>query len=85
MRNEKAGDGNRTHMTSLEGWGYTFISTCNSNNLQNCQFRRAAHNTALSLQSDRIDPDLQALIEAWPNLPQAICIGILAIIKVYEQ
>jgi hypothetical protein len=32
-------------------------------------------------KSDAIDPSLQELIDAWPNLPQTIKAGILALVQ----
>jgi len=44
-------------------------------------FRRAAESAAFPLSNDPIDPDLQAIIDAWPTLPEAIKVGILAMVK----
>ena len=40
-----------------------------------------AESDALSKDSDPIDADLAALIDAWPTLPQSIKAGILAVIR----
>ena len=39
---------------------------------------------ALGVQSAPIDPDLRAVIEHWPALPEAIKAGILAMIRAAE-
>ena len=36
---------------------------------------------ALGAQTGQIDPDLQAIIERWPTLPEPIRAGILAMIR----
>ena len=40
-----------------------------------------AESGAPTLTTPNIDPDLAALIDAWPNLPDAIRAGILAMIR----
>jgi hypothetical protein len=35
---------------------------------------------ALGAQNAHLDPDLAAVVEAWPNLPEAIKAGILAMV-----
>jgi len=39
---------------------------------------------ALGAQTGQIDPDLQAIIERWPTLPEPIKAGILAMIRAAE-
>jgi hypothetical protein len=41
----------------------------------------AAQGAAVSTEDGLIDPDLQAVIEAWLELPEAIKAGILAMVK----
>ena len=41
----------------------------------------AAPGAAVGIENDPIDPDLQAIIERWADLPEAVRTGILAIVK----
>ena len=41
----------------------------------------AAARAAVSAENSPIDPDLQALIEAWPDLSDAVKAGILAMVR----
>jgi len=36
---------------------------------------------ALGAREARIDPDLAAVVDTWPKLPEAIRVGVLAIIR----
>jgi hypothetical protein len=40
-----------------------------------------AKSGALALTKPNIDPDLAALIDTWPKLPEAIRAGILAMVR----
>ena len=40
-----------------------------------------AESGAVAAETSSIDPDLQAVIEAWPMLPEAIKAGILAMAR----
>ena len=40
---------------------------------------------AVEMKRKQIGPDLQALIDAWPTLPEAIKAGILAIVRAAIQ
>jgi hypothetical protein len=43
--------------------------------------RRSGHSVAVETKPAHIAPDLQAIIDAWPTLPEAIRTGILAMIR----
>jgi len=40
-----------------------------------------AESGALSVPERPIDPDLQRLIDAWPTLPEAVKVGIVAMVE----
>ena len=41
----------------------------------------AAHSAAAALAEGQSDPDLQDLIQRWPNVPEAVRAGILAMVR----
>ena len=41
----------------------------------------AAPGAAVGAQNTSIDPDLQAIIERWPELPDTVKAGILAMVR----
>lgn len=43
-----------------------------------------AESDALGAQSALIDPELLALVEAWPELPEAIKANILAMVRSHQ-
>ena len=43
-----------------------------------------AKRSAIELETPPIDPDLAAVVDAWPKLPEAIRAGILAMIRAAE-
>jgi len=47
---------------------------------ENC----AAAGAAVGSENTPIDPDLAAVVDAWPKLPEAIRAGILAMIRAAE-
>jgi hypothetical protein len=42
---------------------------------------RAAQGAAVDAENGPIEPDLQAVIDAWPALPDAVKAGILAMVR----
>ncbi|TWU06886.1 hypothetical protein CA54_52880 [Symmachiella macrocystis] len=44
-----------------------------------------AESGALNVQNAPTDPDLQVIIDAWPALPEAIKVGILAMIRAADS
>jgi hypothetical protein len=42
---------------------------------------RAASGAAVGIENGPIDPDLQAIIECWADLPKAVKAGIVAMVK----
>ncbi|MDA0991881.1 MAG: hypothetical protein O3A51_14165 [Verrucomicrobia bacterium] len=52
---------------------------------ENADFQnRAAQGAAIDTPKAPGDPDLAAVVEAWPKLPEAIRAGILAMIRAAE-
>ncbi|MCH7685408.1 MAG: hypothetical protein IH899_01785 [Planctomycetes bacterium] len=45
------------------------------------QGQGGAESGAVGAQSALMDPDLRAVIEAWPELPDAVKAGILAMVR----
>ncbi len=43
--------------------------------------RRAARGAAVGAENAPIDPDLQSIIERWPNLSETVKASIMAIVK----
>ena len=46
--------------------------------------RGAAVGAAVGAENGSIDPDLQAIIEQWPELPDAVKAGIVGMIRAAE-
>jgi len=57
------------------------VTACDSNDLANPPIPSAAECAALSVETPRIDPDLARVVEAWPDLPEAVRAGITAMIE----
>jgi hypothetical protein len=53
------------------------------NGLKDNDLRRVSHAVAHQLPTDtcQIEPDLAAVVAAWPELPEAIRAGIVAMVK----
>ncbi len=60
--------------TGLEQTGKTLGNSGNSE-------RSGADSGADPVNSLQIDPDLQRLIDSWPNLPEAVKAGIAAMVN----
>ena len=49
---------------------------------ENAHFPKgAAQGAAVGAENAPIDPDLQTIIERWPDLPQKVKDGLMAIVK----
>ena len=73
--------GSRTR-TSPSGQGILSPQPLRRNSCQHTTYDRAKIDSAeYSAPDDRIDPDLAAVIDAWPSLPEAIKAGIVAMIE----
>ncbi len=81
MEMRKAGDGNRTHTTSLEGWEATDINECKPNHLGSDPIQLTAPGTAHLTKNNQFDPDLSLLLQLWPKLPSPIKESIIIIAK----
>ncbi len=62
-------------------------STTHQNNRQDIGLRQATDTPAdalaplLPTDNSKTDPDLAAVVDAWPTLPEALKAGILAMVK----
>jgi len=61
------------------------VTTCGDKDSQNPSPEGGAESGAVSPISGPIDPDLQRVIDAWPNLPEAAKAGIIAMVKASGQ
>ena len=66
---------------SLQSYKPIDVTPCNSNDLQTDPDCSAAKSLALSAIPTPKDPDLAALVSAWPKLPAALKAGIVAMVK----
>jgi len=69
------------HLVTPTGLEPKHVTTCGGKDLQNPSPEGGAESGAVSPISGPIDPDLQRVIDAWPNLPEAVKAGILAMVK----
>ena len=76
------GFGKRCRPNSNRGWRICNQTTDSENPEENALSRdSAAPGAAVDAQNTSIDPDLQAIIERWPELPDAVKAGILAMVR----
>lgn len=54
--------------------------THSSGKIDNSEYS-AAESAAAGAENGPVDPDLQAVIDAWPALPAAVKAGILAMVR----
>jgi hypothetical protein len=57
------------------------VTSSKNKDLRDSQNASGAESGAVSPISGPIDPDLQRVIDAWPNLPEAVKAGIVAMVK----
>jgi hypothetical protein len=57
------------------------LNDCNSNDLENQPISSATESAADSAKTPEIDPELQAIIETWPILPEPLRAAVLAIVR----
>ena len=57
------------------------VNPCNHSTLRESANQRAAESGAVDAESGDIDPELAAVVEAWPTLPKAVKAGIMAFIQ----
>ena len=77
-------------LTSQEELGRTGlergnVTDHNSKGLQNSSNSSGAESGASSPDSVQSDPNLQMLIDAWPDLPDAIKSGIIATVRALTE
>jgi len=65
-------------VTGLEPVDVNYLHT---NDLQGSKLSAGAESGALGADLPLIDADLQAIVDAWPALPEAVRAGILAMIE----
>jgi len=58
-----------------------YVTTCGNKDLQNPSPEGGAESGAVSPISGRVDARLRRVIDAWPDLPEAVKAGILAMVK----
>ena len=64
-----------------EGFDADSVTHCPDNSLQQSPIRGEAESEAVCPNSGPIDAELAAVMEAWPTLPEAIKMGILAMVR----
>lgn len=72
--------GYRTQSINASGWGGIRTPRKNAGKTQVTN-QSGAESGALGAREAPIDPELAAVVEAWPALPDAIKAGILAMIR----
>ncbi len=70
-----------SYLLVREGFDAVSVTACPDNSIQQSQNQGEAESEAVSPNSTPIDPDLAAVVEAWPGLPSAIKTGILAMVR----
>ncbi len=65
----------------LEGLEPVNVTKRTDNELRDAEDPRGAESGAVDTEKVPIDPDLARLINAWPNLPEAIRAGIVAMVR----
>jgi hypothetical protein len=64
-----------------EGFEPPTVNPNQGSGLEDSCYAGAAKSGAVFADSSPIDPDLAKIIDAWPNLPEAIRAGILAMVR----
>ena len=57
------------------------VSDCNCNSLEQSGNAGAAESGASGGKSGALDPDLAVVVDVWPTLPDAVKVGILAMVR----
>ena len=84
---------NSNRRKSAEGKGFEPSTPCGAPVLQTdaeaAECEQKQHASTLCQQNassdEHSDPDLQAIIERWPELPEALKTGILAMVRATER
>ncbi len=81
-------DGNRTHqrprerpLNGFEGRGTDPVSIETTDTYDSYD----SHGTTSGTKPAPIDPDLAAVVKAWPELPEAVKAGIVAMVKAASE
>ena len=77
-------------MTALAGMGDTglephHVTTGVSKDLANSAPTSAAESGAVRAQAPVDDPDLATVMSVWPSLPEAVRVGIMAMVQAAEK
>ena len=78
---ESEADGTRTRNHRIDSPVHQSRKPTDSKGLRTDAEPRATHSATLSVKSAPSDPDLSAVIDAWPTLPKAIRAGIVAMVR----
>ena len=57
------------------------LSACTGSELQKTRDQPGAESGAVRAESQSYNPDLAAVVTAWPTLPEAVTAGILALVQ----
>lgn len=63
------------------GLEHKSLGTCNDNELEGAVARLGAESGAVAAETPAFDSDLAAVMEAWPNLPDVVRVGIMAMVR----
>ena len=64
-----------------EGLERPHVSDCKTNDLQHAPNSFGTESGTLQDETGTVDPDLAVVVEAWPNLPEAVQADILAMAR----
>ena len=65
----------------FEGRGTQNVKPCGDATYENAESARTKNNTKRLEKTAQNDPELAAVIAAWPELPEAIRAGIVAMVR----
>ena len=60
-----------------------YVTDCKSSKLQNPEKSGGAESGALLAKTQKISPDLRLIAAVWPKLPEAVRVGILAMVQAF--
>ena len=83
--NEQLGNTRELVGTPPRGLERDTVSSCNNNDLENPQDQGAAECAADSGKTPEIDADLWRVVDAWADLPEAVRVGIVAMVEAAKR